>query len=144
MSPSQIQRTFPDEKKVSRTGLGFHIISVRWKPNSHTERHMTRSLGALLVALSLACSDGKLERSDVRGSMWVASVGDTTGPTRGHVMLEFSDSAASMVPLYANAMRYAIVRDTIFVFTEQGPVRFSFHTDSLTDESFGWVFHRAR
>lgn len=105
---------------------------------------MTRSLGALLIAFSLACSDGKLDRSDVRGSMWVASVGDTTGPTRGHVMLEFSDSAASMVPLYANAMRYAIVRDTIFVFTEQGPVRFSFHPDSLTDESFGWVFHRAR
>ena len=105
---------------------------------------MTRTFAALAVALSLACSDGQLERDDVSGSMWVASVGDTTGPTRGHVMLEFSDSAASMVPLYDGAMKYAIVRDTIFVFTEQGPVRFSFHADSLTDESFGWVFHRAR
>ena len=107
---------------------------------------MTRTLAvALTLGISLlACSKKALDRGDVSGSMWMATIGDTTGSTKGHVLLEFTDASATMIPLFADAMKYVIVNDTIVVFSNQGSVRFTVHGDSLTDESFGWVFHRAR
>lgn len=104
----------------------------------------SRALGVTGCAVLIACSDRPLDRGDIAGSMWLAPVGDSTSSTRGHVLLEFAENTATLVPIYADDLRYVILRDTIVVFTDRGQVRFSFHDDSLTDETFGWVFYRAK
>ena len=98
----------------------------------------------LALSVSAACSRGKADRDAIRGSMWLASIEDTTGKTKGHVLLEFSENTATMIPLFQDELKYVIIKDTIVVFTTPGTIRFTLKGDSLSDESYGWVFRRAR
>jgi hypothetical protein len=116
-------------------------------PRQLTYRYRVKTASAVVAALMTvltACQGTKAEREDLRGTMWVAPIGDSVNANKAHVLLEFADSTATMTPLYAEALKYAIVRDTILVLTSQGTIRFTAHGDSLTDESFGWVFYRAK